>query len=160
MYKTCSLYIPGYSKIKTFSIQADYWLMLLLALCLVRVLGTHSWVEKFRNGQLKWMTKNTTDIIFNEFGAKMFHLLTPTNSKAHKKSFWRGQEEVMYRWAQAWWWNIITWHFLVINDHAELRWKPRNVCQPGLQELSTPPPAPGEPWESDKVQDKSMKVCH
>lgn len=36
--------------------------------------------------------KNTINIVFNEFGAKMFHLLTPTNTEVHKNSFWRGQE--------------------------------------------------------------------
>lgn len=30
--------------------------------------------------------KNTTDIIFNEFGANIFHLLTPKNTEAHKNS--------------------------------------------------------------------------
>lgn len=35
---------------------------------------------------IKMNAENTTDIIFNEFGANIFHLQTPTNTEARKKN--------------------------------------------------------------------------
>lgn len=35
---------------------------------------------------IKTNDKNTTNIAFNEFGAKSFHLSTPTNTEVHKKT--------------------------------------------------------------------------
>lgn len=42
---------------------------------------------------IKMNAENTTGIIFNEFGANIFHLQTPTNTEAQRNSLWRGREE-------------------------------------------------------------------
>lgn len=161
MYKACSLHPKVLKKNKMYFtyrrsllIDAFWWA------CVWLERSAH--IPGFNKSKMdnKINVKMTTNIIFNEFGANFFPSLTPTNTEVHKNPFWRGQEEIKYRWAQAWRWKIIIWHVLVINNQKDVGWESQECVPARPALLCTPPPAPGELWESDKVQDKSMKVCH